>query len=209
MEEEERDRNKNLLWRIFFVSLDRTDCYKKYNSAYQRSFVWAEEQVKHLISSFNENNFIPPVTIGAFKENNKVVNYILDSQQRLASIILASIGFFPDIEKFNEAKDSFANENDDNEIDSSNSDKPIEWTFAELLKSESIKEIKNLITVDKKYKHIDDYQTVTRRTQKLRLEVQLENGIKVLNLSFYDVEKQDWSMEEKKYMEKVNLHKIA
>lgn len=50
---------------------------------------------------------------------------------------------------------------------------------------------------------------VDRRTQKLRLEVQLENGIKVLNLSFYDVEKQDWSMEEKKYMEKVNLHKIA
>lgn len=45
---------------------------------YQRSFVWAEEQVKHLISSFNENNFIPPVTIGAFKENNKVVNYILE-----------------------------------------------------------------------------------------------------------------------------------
>lgn len=119
------------------------------------------------------------------------------------------LGFFQIIEKFNEAKDSFANENDDNEIDSSNSDKPIEWTFAELLKSESIKEIKNLITVDKKYKHIDDYQTVTRRTQKLRLEVQLENGIKVLNLSFYDVEKQDWSMEEKKYMEKVNLHKIA
>lgn len=56
---------------------------------------------------------------------------------------------------------------------------------------------------------IINVQKVDRRTQKLRLEVQLENGIKVLNLSFYDVEKQDWSMEEKKYMEKVNLHKIA
>lgn len=127
---------------------------------YQRSFVWTEEQVKQLILSFAENNFIPPITIGAFKENNKVVNYILDGQQRLTSIILASIGFFPDKEKFYEIKNSVANENDDNEIDSSNSDKPIEWTFAELLKSESIEEIKNLITVDKKYKRIDDYQIV-------------------------------------------------
>ena len=31
--------------------------------SYQRRFVW-DEQVKFLINSFSENNFVPPITIG-------------------------------------------------------------------------------------------------------------------------------------------------
>lgn len=123
---------------------------------YQRSFVWTEEQVKDLMDSFYENNFVPPVTIGVFKEFGGLSNYILDGQQRITSILLSCLGYFPDKSKFKEISDFIGDENDD-EIgrENNDADKIIEWTFAELLNLGSLKEkIVEKIDNDDRYKKI-------------------------------------------------------
>ena len=68
---------------------------------YQRSYVWNEKAVKRFIKSLKEKQFIPPVTIAHYKiENDKnETNLILDGQQRLTSLLLATINSFPDKNK--------------------------------------------------------------------------------------------------------------
>lgn len=44
---------------------------------YQRFFVWSEKKVETLISTFKNKQFVPPVTIGAFKLNSTNQNLIL------------------------------------------------------------------------------------------------------------------------------------
>ena len=97
---------------------------------YQRGFVWAESDVKKLIETLEKKEFIPPVTIGAFKINEENKNYILDGQQRLTSVLLAYLSVFPIKDKFKELSVELADDND-NEENESNS--RIEWTFEKLL----------------------------------------------------------------------------
>lgn len=60
-----------------------------------------------------------------------------------------------------------------------------------------------VVIVSKEFQGLKGAVTkVCRRNHKLRYEIQLENGIKILNLSYYDVEKQDWSLEEQEYRKK-------
>lgn len=42
--------------------------------------------------------------------------------------------------------------------------------------------------------------SVNRRNQKLNYSIEMESGVRVLNLSYFDIEKQDWSREEALYM---------
>lgn len=50
---------------------------------YQRHFVWNMESLETLVSTFQDNRFVPPVTIGAFcKADGSKINYIIDGQQR-------------------------------------------------------------------------------------------------------------------------------
>lgn len=68
---------------------------------YQRHFVWNMESLETLVSTFQDNRFVPPVTIGAFcKADGSKINYIIDGQQRLTSILLAYLDLFPDKEKY-------------------------------------------------------------------------------------------------------------
>lgn len=62
---------------------------------YQRTFVWNKDDYTNLIDSFKEKQFIPPVTIGAYKTTNGQDNLIIDGQQRLTSVFLAYIERFP------------------------------------------------------------------------------------------------------------------
>lgn len=59
--------------------------------AYQRCFVWDEEQVKRFIKSLKDGNFVPPVIIGTYNGQN----IILDGQQRLSAILLGYLGKLP------------------------------------------------------------------------------------------------------------------
>lgn len=98
---------------------------------YQRSFVWDEDDVKRLLVSLNSGQFILPVTIAHYKDENGERNLILDGQQRLTSILLAYLGFMPIKEKYNTIELNLANGDDSEE---EKKDSSIEWTYKKLLK---------------------------------------------------------------------------
>ena len=56
---------------------------------YQRYFVWNRKKISNLIDALKNDQFVPPITIGVFKVGDETINYILDGQQRLTSILLA------------------------------------------------------------------------------------------------------------------------
>lgn len=95
---------------------------------YQRYFVWNESKVQTLIETFKGKQFIPPVTIGAFKIGDVNQNLILDGQQRLTSILLAYLDLFPDKKTYEKVMETFVNENDDDEPGEP-LDNIFEWTF--------------------------------------------------------------------------------
>lgn len=125
---------------------------------YQRSFVWGEKEIHRLISSLKESQFIQPVTIAQFQDDNGInhKNLILDGQQRLTSILLAYIGFMPDLSKFAN-EEEIASEDDgaqDEESSGNSSQKPKKWTFGTLIgnKTESLAQIRDRLRSDDKYK---------------------------------------------------------
>lgn len=98
---------------------------------YQRYFVWNETKVATLIDAFKQKNFIPPVTIGAFKIGEANQNLILDGQQRLTSILLAYLDLYPDKTTYKKTIETFARENDDSEHEEQ-FDNIFEWTLHKL-----------------------------------------------------------------------------
>lgn len=100
---------------------------------YQRHFVWDEDDVTKLIEAFKNKQFVPPVTIGSFKNEESNFNLILDGQQRLTSILLASIGMYPDRVAYKKPIEKFVDEDDDDENNQQFTD-IIEWTFETYIK---------------------------------------------------------------------------
>ncbi|HAQ47690.1 MAG TPA: DUF262 domain-containing protein [Glaciecola sp.] len=122
---------------------------------YQRTFVWKEAKVAQLIRTFEEKQFVPPVTIGAFKDEDSTSNYILDGQQRLTSIFLAYLGLFPDPDKYKLTIERFLDESGDEveEEDDLPFDDILEWNFHQLTKKGASK--KGILSKieDGNYKH--------------------------------------------------------
>lgn len=121
---------------------------------YQRSFVWDEKAVKRFIKSLKEKQFIPPVTIAHYKIENEdnETNLILDGQQRLTSLLLAAIDYYPDKNKFDKSDDVTRSEDDSEEDDDSEKSKPIKWTFNQLLKfGNDIESIREQVKKSDKY----------------------------------------------------------
>ena len=114
---------------------------------YQRYFVWDENRVKTLIETFKRNQFVPPITIGAYTIGGVVQNLIIDGQQRLTSLLLACLKIFPDKAKYAKLIDSFANENDDIvENEDVGYDNVLEWRFSTLTeKGSTIEDIRQNI----------------------------------------------------------------
>ncbi len=130
---------------------------------YQRRFVWSEVQVKKLIESFKNREFVPPVIIGSCIKDGSLCNYIIDGQQRLTAILLAFLGFFPDVQKWekveeNRLEDAVDYEDNNDEIENDNNiSEGILWRFPVLFEGiggkkeiEIIKE--NCCKVGDKYK---------------------------------------------------------
>jgi uncharacterized protein with ParB-like and HNH nuclease domain len=122
---------------------------------YQRLFVWNEKKVKTLISTFQKKQFVPPVTIGAFKNDNTNQNLILDGQQRLTSILLAYLGLFPDEATYKKALEKFADENGDIEEEGEQLDNIYDWTFKTLVDKGKNKEVILEKIEEGNYKKID------------------------------------------------------
>ena len=123
---------------------------------YQRFFVWSENKVQKIIEAFKKKQFVPPIIIGAYQENNINQNLILDGQQRLTSILLAYLGLFPDLKTYKATIDRMSNENDDEIEDLQDAlDSVLDWRFDKLLeKGKNKKDILNNIKTGN-YKQLD------------------------------------------------------
>ncbi|WP_448553347.1 DUF262 domain-containing protein [Thalassotalea montiporae] len=110
---------------------------------YQRYFVWDEKKVATLIETIKNKQFVPPITIGAFKMEDGNRNLILDGQQRITSIVLAHLGLFPDPENYRKEIASFINDNDEVESrgeDDSQLDNVLKWNIGSLTKKGNSKD---------------------------------------------------------------------
>lgn len=69
---------------------------------YQRSFVWREKDMRRLIKSLVDKQFVQPITLALLdaKDGSATSNLIIDGQQRLTTVLLCFIGYLPDLEKF-------------------------------------------------------------------------------------------------------------
>lgn len=125
---------------------------------YQRSFVWQEKDIKRLLKSFSERQFVQPVTIALYPEtadNHLKRNLVLDGQQRLTTILLAYIGYMPILSNF--AKDdTLATEDDSASDDDTEPSKAIKWTFKEVLaKGATYSQIRSQLAADPNYLPIE------------------------------------------------------
>lgn len=99
---------------------------------YQRYFVWQPSMALQLMIDIKEGSFVPPVLISSNTENGKKVNYILDGQQRLSSILLTYLGIWP---KPAPKIENLAYSEDDNEEDTTQEEDVnayYEWTFSRI-----------------------------------------------------------------------------
>ena len=128
---------------------------------YQRHFVWNQKDLKRLIKSLHEGQFVQPVTIGLYNKGNKEkINLLLDGQQRLSSILLAYLGYFPKKEMFETPNQEIAIEDDsvfDNAGDNQNTEiKSIKWTIRELYdKGKSLEELRAELSSNSRYEKLD------------------------------------------------------
>ncbi len=131
---------------------------------YQRHYVWQERDVKRLIKSLKDKQFVQPVTIAQYNRNGNIRNLILDGQQRLTSILLSFLGYFPNKKLFLETvSDRFAAEDDslfDEERKEDNSS-PILWKYEQLLSQKNTKnDIITRIENDRKYYKLTDKEFI-------------------------------------------------
>lgn len=119
---------------------------------YQRHFVWRECDVKRLLQSLSDGQFVQPVTIALYDDNAIRQNLILDGQQRLTSLLLAYLGYFPDKKKY-ELGDSIkvANEDDSAIDDGASPSEGFLWQYTDILKygKDKFEIISNINTSDK------------------------------------------------------------
>ena len=103
---------------------------------YQRSFVWREKDMRRLVKSLVNKQFVQPITLALFdaKDGSATYNLIIDGQQRLTTVLLTYIGYIPDLDRFD--KDEGVSSGDDSSEDDGGTgiDKvPVRWTFQRLL----------------------------------------------------------------------------
>lgn len=129
---------------------------------YQRNFSWDETKREKLITSLKNKEFVPPVIIGSFTKNGLKENLLIDGQQRLTSILLSVLGFFPDRETYKKhSKDKvrkYIDENDDFAGETDSSTDVINWTFNDLLIEDNltISKIKSTLEKDEYFKALNN-----------------------------------------------------
>lgn len=107
---------------------------------YQRYFVWDINKIKILINSFKNQEFVPPVTIGSFTEEDKNKNLILDGQQRLTSLLLVYLGIFPNKVAYKRISNEYKQFYDENDDIIEKPDNVLKWNFNVLLEKGDTKD---------------------------------------------------------------------
>lgn len=106
---------------------------------YQRSFVWREKDMRRLVKSFMDKQFVQPITLALFdtKDGSPALNLIIDGQQRLTTVLLTYLGYVPDLDKF-DVDEGMATGDDSSEDEGgiAGTKTPVEWTFQNLLRKD-------------------------------------------------------------------------
>lgn len=126
---------------------------------YQRHFVWREKDVKRLLQSLSDGQFVQPVTIALYNDGASRQNLILDGQQRLTSLLLAYLGYFPDKKKFEVGEYTKVASEDDSAADeeAEPSAEGFLWQYTDLLNYGNNKlEILSKISTDERYIKTED-----------------------------------------------------
>ena len=129
---------------------------------YQRNFSWDETKREKLITSLKNKEFVPPVIIGSFTKDGLKENLLIDGQQRLTSILLSVLGFFPDREAYKKHSKNkvrkYIDENDDFAGETDSSTDVINWTFNDLLIEDNltISKIKSTLEKDEYFKALNN-----------------------------------------------------
>lgn len=130
---------------------------------YQRSFVWREKDMRRLVKSLVNKQFVQPITLALFdaKDGSATSNLIIDGQQRLTTVLLTYIGYIPDLDRFD--KDEGVSSGDDSSEDDGGTgiDKvPVRWTFQRLLskdqKENALEKVKERMISDGRYIEFKD-----------------------------------------------------
>lgn len=107
---------------------------------YQRRFQWDIPDVIRLMKSLSDGQFVQPITIAHYKPDGSPVstNLLLDGQQRLSSVLLAYLGYFPNKDKFEYCEDYAIDDDSTEDEEGPVPDKaPIKWRFPNLLADDS------------------------------------------------------------------------
>ncbi len=125
---------------------------------YQRHFVWQERDVKRLILSLKEGQFVQPVTIALYDDGLNRYNLIIDGQQRLTSLLLAYLGYFPNKKMFETTlSERVASEDDSASDDGVQNTTGILWRFSELLQyGKTRTSVVSKISQDERYLELTD-----------------------------------------------------
>ena len=125
---------------------------------YQRHFVWQERDVKRLIQSLKEGQFVQPVTIALYDDGLNRHNLIIDGQQRLTSLLLAYLGYFPNKKMFETTiSERVASEDDSASDDAVQNTTGFQWRFSELLQYGKTKvSVVGKISRDERYLELTD-----------------------------------------------------
>ena len=125
---------------------------------YQRHFVWQERDVKRLIQSLKEGQFVQPVTIALYDDGLNRYNLIIDGQQRLTSLLLAYLGYFPNKKMFETTlSERVASEDDSASDDGVQNTTGILWRFSELLQyGKTRTSVVSKISQDERYLELTD-----------------------------------------------------
>ena len=122
---------------------------------YQRHFVWREKDMKRLLQSLSEGQFVQPVTIALYNDGTTKQNLILDGQQRLTSLLLAYLCYFPNKKKFKTGECTKVASGDDSAADEESEPSVVEgflWQYSDLLNYGNNKmEILSKISTDERY----------------------------------------------------------
>lgn len=159
---------------------------------YQRNFVWSPEEAINLVDSLIRGVFVPPVVIASYSgdETINAANYILDGQQRLSSVLLCYLGYWPT--KFIVTAQDIATEESEDE-DGNNVEPPEateeddipsttlipqNWDFKDIQEKykrcSSIGDLKKILEEDSKYQKIQEAIPKTKTSNNI---IELYNSL--------------------------------
>ena len=143
---------------------------------YQRYFVWNANMAISLLNNLTNGLFVPPIVLAAYSgdQSSKSTVLVLDGQQRLSSILLCYLGYWPVV--FQENSELASDDTDSNDAfeEQIESTPALNWDFKELQTLyegvDNIDELKTTLKKDRRYKKIEDVLFESNNKKTINIE---------------------------------------